>query len=185
MEMYRVNNILKRGLGDLKTKQEFIDSLRRALTGRIEVGAVEEHIRYYDEYITAEMRMGRPESEVLDELGEPRLIAMSICAASEAGEDVGNRAKNTYSAYDAYEHTDSSYFGQSGGGGGQEDKKDGRPFVIRHPVLTIVLILITILAVVILCISLAFSLLKVFWPAIVAAVIVWLVVRLIAYMRDN
>ena len=66
----------------METKQEFIDGLRRALTGRISQEEIEEHIRYYEDYITAETRIKGSEQEVLNALGNPKLIAMSICAAT-------------------------------------------------------------------------------------------------------
>ena len=65
----------------METKQEFIDGLRRALTGKISQSEVEEHIKYYEDYITAETRKNGSEKAVLDALGSPSLIAMSICAA--------------------------------------------------------------------------------------------------------
>ena len=59
-------------------KQEFLDTLRRALTGDVPPGVVEEHIRYYDRYITEEVGKGRTEEEVIGEIGDPRLIARTI-----------------------------------------------------------------------------------------------------------
>ena len=41
----------------METKQDFINSLRRALTGKISADELEEHIRYYEEYITTEGRI--------------------------------------------------------------------------------------------------------------------------------
>lgn len=167
----------------METKQQFIDGLRRALTGQIGQQEVEEHIRYYDEYITAEMRMGRAESDVLKELGEPRLIAMSICAAGEAAG--GNTEEN---ATNHYQHGYEEYEGYQGQGGDAEREERGetdrRPFVFRHPKLTITLVIAAILLVVILVIALAFSLLQILWPIILIVVIIGLVARLVAYLRD-
>ena len=167
----------------METKQQFIDGLRRALTGQIGQQEVEEHIRYYDEYITAEMRMGRAEAEVLKELGEPRLIAMSICAAGEAaGGNAEENAANHYQrGYEEYE----GYQGQRRDA--EREEKAGKhsgSFAFRHPKLTIALVIAVILLVVILVIALAFSLLQILWPIILIVVIIGLVARLVAYLRD-
>ena len=39
---------------------------------------VEENVRYYDGYISDEVRKGRSEEEVIEEIGDPRLIARTI-----------------------------------------------------------------------------------------------------------
>ncbi len=59
-------------------KKTFIETLRRALYGKIDNNSLEEHIRYYEDYIAQEMGKGRTEREVLEELGDPRLIARTI-----------------------------------------------------------------------------------------------------------
>ena len=78
-------------------KQEFIDRLRYALNGKVTPGVVQENLNYYEEYINTQIRMGRSEQEVLDSLGDPRLIAKTIIetsggnqANSYAGEPYGN-----------------------------------------------------------------------------------------------
>lgn len=59
-------------------KQEFIEKLRMALSGRVSAEIVAENIRYYEEYINIEVRKGRSEEEILEQLGDPRLIARTI-----------------------------------------------------------------------------------------------------------
>ena len=63
-------------------KKNFIETLRRALYGKTDHTSLEEHIRYYETYIDQEMSKGRTEKEVLDELGDPRLIARTILETS-------------------------------------------------------------------------------------------------------
>ncbi len=160
----------------METKQEFLDGLRRALTGKMSQQEVEEHIRYYDDYITAEMRIGRSEGEVLGLLGNPRLIAMSICDANAAGE----KAEGIFGDADSH---DESYGADSRQSGEGEQAK--RPFVLRHPKLTIALIIIAILAVLGLGIWLTVSVVSFFWPVIVAVVVIALVIRLVSFIRQN
>ena len=84
-------------------KEEFLQSLRRALSGDVPPRVIEENIRYYDSYITSEVLKGRTEEEVTAEIGDPRLIARTIEDTTDGAED------NGYSAYDdsgAYEDAD-------------------------------------------------------------------------------
>lgn len=59
-------------------KDEFLRLLRQALNGDVPAGVIEENIRYYDSYITDEMRKGIPEEDVIASIGDPRLIAKTI-----------------------------------------------------------------------------------------------------------
>lgn len=60
------------------TKQDFLEGLRRYLTGSLDYRQVNEHLRYYTEYIDSQLRQGRSEEEVMAELGDPRLIAKTL-----------------------------------------------------------------------------------------------------------
>ena len=69
------------------SRQEFLQRLRQALTGQVPGNVMEENIRYYDEYISAEMEKGRSEEEVTASIGDPRLIARTIMDAGENAKD--------------------------------------------------------------------------------------------------
>ena len=56
-------------------KKEFIDGLRRSLSSINDYSFVNDTISYYENYIDSQMRMGKSEQEVMEELGDPRLIA--------------------------------------------------------------------------------------------------------------
>ena len=165
----------------METKQEFIDGLRRALTGKISQSEVEEHIRYYEDYITAESRKEGGERAVLERLGNPSLIAVSICAADEAEERVKG-AENVYTASEGHYNDNKTHSGYEDV---ERDGRNGKSFFLRHPKLTVGLIVIGILLLIIFFVALAFSLLKLLWPVIVAVVMVLLLVRLIVFIRDN
>ena len=60
------------------SRDEFLNELRIALQGNISQGQVNEHLRYYENYIIEESRKGRSEAEVINALGNPRLIAKTI-----------------------------------------------------------------------------------------------------------
>lgn len=66
---------------------EFIRLLKEALDGEVPPSVIRENIRYYEEYMKDQKRNGRSEAEVLEELGDPRLIARTIVEASGAEED--------------------------------------------------------------------------------------------------
>ncbi len=63
-------------------KREFIDRLRGALTGNISGPLVEENVKYYEDYINSQIRLGYPEANVIESLGEPRFLAKSIIMAN-------------------------------------------------------------------------------------------------------
>ncbi|MCR5321208.1 MAG: hypothetical protein K6E48_08400 [Lachnospiraceae bacterium] len=67
-------------------RESFITELRMALSGKVNPAVIEENISYYNEYITGQVRMGQTEEEVLDALGNPRLIARSIIEATKHAE---------------------------------------------------------------------------------------------------
>lgn len=89
------------------TRQEFLDGLKAALGGHLSERAVEEHMRYYEEYINAQIRQGKTESQVLQELGNPRLIARSIIDAGRNAQGGAGGRRQQYEedaepAYGAY-----------------------------------------------------------------------------------
>ncbi len=93
-------------------KDEFLQTLRRALTGDVPPSVIEENLRYYDSYITDEVRKGRREEEVIEEIGDPRLIARTIEETTEGAEEgeyaqdafdgSGNESQNPHGGRDPY-----------------------------------------------------------------------------------
>lgn len=68
-------------------RQEFLQGLEEALTGEISVRQLQSNLQYYRDYISEEISRGRPEQEVMEELGDPRLIARTIVDAAVAEEE--------------------------------------------------------------------------------------------------
>lgn len=87
-------------------KTEFLQQLREALTTDLSSRAVEENIRYYNQYISDEERKGRTEVEILNELGDPWLIAKTIIDTG-VSEEV-----NEYSSYGSSENNDYQGYGR-------------------------------------------------------------------------
>ena len=60
------------------TRQEFLQELDLALQGQMGQAAINENIRYYETYIVEEAGKGKTEQMVIDQLGNPRLIAKTL-----------------------------------------------------------------------------------------------------------
>ena len=73
------------------TKSEFLEILRQQLDGEMPSGEIYSNIHYYDQYIDKELLSGRTEEEVMNGLGDPRLIAKTLIDADE-----GPMYNNTY-----------------------------------------------------------------------------------------
>ena len=59
-------------------KKEFLDTLYNQLSGQMPEGSIAAHVQYYRNYIEDAVTQGRTEAEVLNELGDPRLIARTL-----------------------------------------------------------------------------------------------------------
>ncbi|MCI8853062.1 MAG: hypothetical protein HFI31_05530 [Lachnospiraceae bacterium] len=75
-------------------RNEFISILRGTLQGEIPDSAVEEHVEYYYHYISEEIGKGKSEAQVMELLGDPRLIARTII--DTAGTDGYGKTSRTY-----------------------------------------------------------------------------------------
>lgn len=82
-------------------KQEFLDILRSSLSDNIPDKSIQPHIDFYKDYIENEVRTGKTEDEVIDSIGNPRLIAKTIINTNE--NDVKN---NDYSYQDSRDGQD-------------------------------------------------------------------------------
>lgn len=85
-------------------KKEFLDTLYNQLSGQMPEGSIAAHVQYYRNYIEDAVTQGRTEAEVLNELGDPRLIARTLLDADSAA--FGN-PQTTESYSEPY--TDNSY----------------------------------------------------------------------------
>lgn len=86
-------------------KQEFINGLRRGLSGIEDYDYINDTVNYYENYIETEVRKGETEETVLRMLGDPGLIAKSIRASR--GEMAATRGTATES-YDEAEEKESN-----------------------------------------------------------------------------
>ena len=84
------------------TKRQFMEELRSSLEGMVSQAVIQENMNYYEDYINEQIRNGKNEQDVLNELGSPRLIARSIIDAK--GED------DDYVQTEYYEEMNSTKF---------------------------------------------------------------------------
>ena len=87
------------------TKTEFVEALRKSLYGKVDDNELAGNISYYSSYIDNEILSGRSEQEVIEELGDPRLIAKTIVETYKPNEDPMKR-QYTSETQDYQENTE-------------------------------------------------------------------------------
>ena len=160
------------------TKQEFLDTLGRALNRELSEQEVLDNLRYYDTYIEQEKAKGKTEDQVLMGLGDPRLIARTILQVDE------QREEETYGTADRTVYSDGSDAGYADAGYeedvyGEKDIYRSSPFGRNVRVHTVGgfkfwLILIAVLVVIFAVLGTAFAILWKLLPfLIVAGAVMW------------
>lgn len=135
------------------TKTEFLDTLRLKLAGEVSASEIDSTIRYYDEYISETVQKGQPESQVLEELGSPLLIARTIIDTSARQEGSGRRT--LYDSKGAAEQERAKYY-----------RLNVNPGMAK---LVAVLILVAVLA-------LAVTVLRILIPIVLPLLLIWMVI---------
>lgn len=95
------------------SKEEFLRGLENALSGNVPPAVVRDNLRYYDDYIRSERQKGRTEADIMEELGDPRLIARTILDTTP------DAAEGEYEEY----HPFSSFSGNSGRSSRHEEEE--------------------------------------------------------------
>lgn len=142
-------------------KQEFLNELERSLRGKVDEAELDRQVQYYSSYIKSEMDAGKSEAEVLESLGDPRLIARTIVQTYNMKDDP---IRNSYkkSRADWTEGEDAA---------GEQDTF--RSKLKRYiAVAGIVIVLFAAL-------SLVFSVLRMLFPVLVIAVIIMVIIRMV------
>ena len=156
------------------TKQEFLDALRRMLNRELEADEVADNIRYYSDYIDDAVRSGKSETQVLSELGDPRMIARTILDVDQQKEEQA----------DYYDQRD-AVFTESEDGGYQADEDENNPggfrthhFEVQASSWKVWLVLILVLIVIVGILGTAFAILWRLLPfLLIGAGIVWIYQR--------
>ena len=167
------------------TKNEFLQGLKEELEGRVTHSAIQENIRYYDDYISQEVSKGSTEEEVTESLGGPRIIARTIVDAAYDTEDRPD-------GYDGY-GSGPAEEGTAGAGsrsafGGQTDRQENpytghshihfldfsKWYVRLGAGLVVFFVIFLIMSVFFGIVGLAGFILAHIWPVLVILMIIWM-----------
>lgn len=151
------------------TKYEFLEKMRHALANDLSGSVIQDNINYYDGYISDEVRKGRSETAVVEELGDPWAIARTII---ESVENTGN-GQDSYT-YDSLQH---SY-------GSERQKDNSRVRVIGfHSWWKKLLVILGVLGIVMLVVAVIGGIFSLLAPILVPILIIMFIVRLIGGRR--
>lgn len=75
-------------------RQIFLQKLKEALENDLSGRIVQDNLNFYSQYISDEIKKGRSEQEVVDELGDPWMIARTIIDSQDI--QSGNENSGTY-----------------------------------------------------------------------------------------
>ena len=136
-------------------KTEYVQTIEKSLVGYVSPQELQDTVAYYRDYIDMEIRKGRSEQEVLDQLGNPRLLVKSIISAKEQRGQIG--------------HSDMT----------QEESVQGKGF--RIPMLILILFALVILGLVL---SLVFAFARFALPILLPVALVMGVMSVLKQFRD-
>ena len=164
-------------------KQEFIDRLRSALNGRVTPALVTENVNYYEDYINMEIRKGKSEEEVLQLLGDPRLIARTIIDTNGGDEQAGSRnsayENRNYQGSDPYNaHYTSAGYQSSGYQNTNRNANPGTDPKVRGYQMPGWLWGIIVLLIIVVVFSLIFSVVSFLAPILIPVMVVMFLVKL-------
>lgn len=158
-------------------KMEFLTTLRNSLTGRVSIGVVNDNVKFYENYIYSEVAKGRTEEEVLQSLGDPRLLAKTIITSQSAEED----RVHTYSGfYDATE--DNAYTYQESSS--SYEKADRQGSYGRTTTVPMWLVWVIVIAVIVFAIAAIGSILSIVLPIALPLLAVYVIYKFIRQMLD-
>ena len=99
------------------SREEFLRGLEEALAGEVPGSVVRDNLNYYSSYLSQELAKGRTMEEIIEEIGEPRIVARTIIDSTDAAADAGD--------YGAYEDRSSRDGYGNGGYGGYDSGRSG------------------------------------------------------------
>lgn len=170
------------------TKEEFLEGLKRALFSTGSQSLIEYNLDYYSSYIDGEIAKGRSMDDVMNELGDPRLIANSIKVA-EGYSDVFVGLEGEVidgNAGDYKENSDFEFNTKGFDKDYEESHKENGAFKIYNMIgKSLILPLIIALAVLILVVVVVVAVFSFLAPVLLPIIAVLIVVGLIKGIVDN
>lgn len=154
-------------------QEEFLKIFQEALTGKVSDRIIQENVTYYQNYMNDEIKNGKTQEEVLEVLGDPRLLAKTI--------EESNKFANGDKSYGA-DNGGWNFQGSRSGQNAQEQGAGSRKKGVHIQGWLIAIIVIVVLVAVM---KLAFSVLVFLSPIILAAAVGLLVYRLITESHEK
>jgi uncharacterized membrane protein len=102
-ELYTGKKLPDNLLEEIMDKKEFLSILREALEGEVDSRVVEQNISFYNDYISSQAN--KSEEEVIEEIGDPRLIAKTIIETESSS---GGQTGGGYYSYYSGSYNDST-----------------------------------------------------------------------------
>lgn len=168
-------------------KTDFLASLRSYLNGRIDPYEVESNMEYYSAYIDGELAKGRSEEEVMEELGQPSLIARTLIDSVKRreGEDIGGYSyEQDFSDEEKGDFWDDEpsddYTGtRESSAEGETVRKSGSSSWKIFAVIGLILLILLIIVIGagILFFRLSWAILRYLWPVILIIIILAVIAR--------
>lgn len=152
-------------------RYEFIEKLRAALSGKATQTAINENIRYYEEYLDTEIRKGKNEDEVLKELGDPRLLAKTIIEANKKNGHSGN--------FQEVYHDTVDY-------GDEKEKKNthihinGKEYAISKWAVILGLVFVAVII-----ITIIGAVLSIVLPVVIPVILIFIAIKIIKVLMDK
>lgn len=158
------------------SKREFLDKLRKALENDLSGQVVQDNVNYYSTYINEEIRKGRSEREVLEELGDPWAIAKNIVTSEEI-------KGNTQETYESYEPRKQQH-GQEYDQGYEKEKEDRSLHILRLDTWWKKLILgLAVVGIIALIVTVIGGIISILAPIFIPLLCICLVIKLITGSR--
>lgn len=74
-------------MNNLMNKRQYLESLREYLSFELPERLVKKNLDFYSDYFAEQTKEGKSVTEIIEELGDPQLIARSCIEAEKAGPD--------------------------------------------------------------------------------------------------
>lgn len=166
-------------------QEEFLHCFQEALVGKVPENVIHDNVAYYRNYINSRICEGKTEDEILESLGDPRLLAKTI----EESSKFANGEENMNCGYDgrySQNMSNNNYYRENRSDNEydtqQEKEIHGSRRTIKIPGWLITILVILVMALVIV---LAFSLISFFAPVILTGLVIALICSLIKAWRQR
>lgn len=160
------------------TQTEFLEQLKNALGNDLPPQAVQEQMAFYSQYINDELASGKSEEEIMNDLGDPWVLARNIIdapGASNQGSSAGyNSASGSeYNYNERGQNPQDNNYNRSYGNG------QTRPELRPVPWWKVLLVILCAIMVIVGIISLITGVLSFLAPILVPIIVVMLVIRFV------